>query len=45
MMLVEKRSGKWMVVVAQNTNSMPGHAPEEAGIRPPIDLPQPDETK
>jgi uncharacterized protein (TIGR02246 family) len=45
MMLVEKRSGKWMVVVAQNTNSMPGSAPEEAGIRPPIDLPQPDERK
>ena len=39
MMLVEKRQGKWMVVVAQNTNAMPGPVPEEAGIRSPITIP------
>ena len=42
MMLVEKHSGKWMVVVAQNTNSMPGPAPEEDGITSPILVPAAD---
>jgi len=39
-MVVEKRGGEWLVVEAQNTNSMPGPNPEMNGIKPPIVLPQ-----
>jgi uncharacterized protein (TIGR02246 family) len=39
-MIVEKRGGEWLVVEAQNTNSMPGLNPEMNGIKPPIVLPQ-----
>ena len=42
MMLVEKRSGKWMIVIAQNTNAMPGPSPEEDGITSPISVPAAD---
>ena len=39
-MVVEKRSGEWLVVAAQNTNWMPGPNPEMDGITPPIAFPQ-----
>jgi uncharacterized protein (TIGR02246 family) len=35
-MIVEKRGGEWLVVVAQNTNWIPGPNPEMEGITPPI---------
>ena len=38
-MIVEKRSGAWLVVAAQNTNWMPGPNPELNGIKPPIVFP------
>ncbi len=38
-MLVEKRSGEWLVVVAQNTNWIPGPNPELNAIKPPIVFP------
>ena len=38
-MLAEKRDGKWLVVVAQNTNQMTGPNPELQGITPPIAFP------
>jgi uncharacterized protein (TIGR02246 family) len=38
-MVVEKRSGKWLVVAAQNTNQMTGPNPELEGIKPPIVFP------
>jgi uncharacterized protein (TIGR02246 family) len=41
-MLVEKRSGQWLVVVAQNTNWLPGPNPELNGIKPPIVFPATD---
>ena len=39
-MLAEKRSGRWLVIVSQNSNGTPGHAPEEEGIAFPIELPE-----
>ena len=39
-MVVEKRSGAWLVVAAQNTNWLPGPNPELDGIKPGIALPQ-----
>jgi uncharacterized protein (TIGR02246 family) len=38
MMVVEKRAGDWTVVVAQNTNAIPGRSPEMAGLTFPIDV-------
>src|SRR5271170_8088477 len=38
-MLVEKRGGEWLVVVAQNTDWLPGPNPELKGIKPPIVFP------
>jgi uncharacterized protein (TIGR02246 family) len=38
-MIVEKRNGEWLVVVAQNTNQMPGPNPEIEGIKTPIAFP------
>lgn len=38
-MLSEKRSGKWLVITAQNTNGGPGNAPENEGLTFPIKLP------
>jgi len=38
-MIVEKQSGEWLVVVAQNTNWIPGPNPELNGIKPPIVFP------
>jgi uncharacterized protein (TIGR02246 family) len=38
-MIVEKRSGDWLVAVAQNTNQMTGPNPELEGIKPPIVFP------
>ena len=38
-MLAEKRNGKWLVVLAQNTNSGPKNAPEGEDITPPISVP------
>ena len=35
-MIVEKQSGEWLVVVAQNTNWIAGPNPELNGIKPPI---------
>ena len=37
--IVEKHSGDWLVVVAQNTNWIAGPNPELIGIKPPIVLP------
>jgi uncharacterized protein (TIGR02246 family) len=39
-MVVEKRGGEWLTVVAQNTNQMTGPNPELEGIKTPIALPQ-----
>jgi uncharacterized protein (TIGR02246 family) len=39
-MVAERRSGKWLVLLAQNTNYMPGAPPELAGIK--THLPRPD---
>jgi hypothetical protein len=38
-MIVEKQSGKWLVVVAQNTNWIAGPNPGLNGIKPPIVFP------
>ena len=38
-MVAEKRSGTWLVVVAQNTNAVLGVPPELAGIQTPIPIP------
>jgi len=38
-MVAQKRSGVWQVVVAQNTNAMPGTPPEIEGIKTPITIP------
>jgi uncharacterized protein (TIGR02246 family) len=38
-MIVEKQSGEWLVVVAQNTNWIAGPNPELNGIKPPIVFP------
>lgn len=40
-LVVEKRSGRWVVVVAQNTNSLLGTPPELEGIETPIPVPGP----
>jgi uncharacterized protein (TIGR02246 family) len=38
-MVAQKRSGAWQVVVAQNTNAMPGTPPEIQDIKTPITIP------
>jgi uncharacterized protein (TIGR02246 family) len=38
-MVAQKRSGAWQVVVAQNTNAIPGTPPEIEGIKTPIVIP------
>ena len=38
-MIAQKRNGVWQVVVAQNTNAMPGTPPEIQGIKTPIAVP------
>jgi uncharacterized protein (TIGR02246 family) len=38
-MIAQKRRGIWQVVVAQNTNAMPGIPPEIQDIKTPITLP------
>jgi uncharacterized protein (TIGR02246 family) len=38
-MVGEKRAGTWLVVVAQNTNAMPGIPPELQDIKTPIPIP------
>jgi uncharacterized protein (TIGR02246 family) len=38
-MVIEKISGEWMIVEAQNTNWVPGPNPELKGITPPIVFP------
>lgn len=38
-MIVEKQSGEWLVVVAQNTNQIPGPNPEMKDIESPITFP------
>ncbi len=38
-MVAEKRSGTWLVVVAQNTNAMLGIPPELQDIKTPIPIP------
>jgi uncharacterized protein (TIGR02246 family) len=35
-MILQKRRGEWLVVVAQNVNWLPGPNPELNGIKPPI---------
>lgn len=42
-MVAAKQDGGWLLVAAQNTNSISGTAPEEAGIKSPISIPQPDD--
>lgn len=37
-MLVEKRSGDWLIVAAQNSDFIPGPIPELDGIEPSIDF-------
>jgi hypothetical protein len=40
-MLAEKKpDATWLVVVAENTNRMPGSAPELEDIKPPIRVPE-----
>ena len=39
-MVVEKRAGRWLMIVAQNTNAGPGGAPEMAGLSSPLRLPR-----
>jgi hypothetical protein len=39
-MVAQKRSGAWQVVVAQNTNAMPGTRPEIQDIKTPITIPR-----
>jgi uncharacterized protein (TIGR02246 family) len=38
LMVAEKRQESWLVVVAQNTNHMPGSPPEMQGIASPIEF-------
>jgi hypothetical protein len=38
-MVVERRKGTWLVVVAQNTNAVLGVPPELQGIQTPIPIP------
>jgi uncharacterized protein (TIGR02246 family) len=38
-MIAQKRSDTWQVVVAQNTNAMPGTPPEIQDIKTPITIP------
>jgi uncharacterized protein (TIGR02246 family) len=38
-MVVERRIGKWLVVVSQNDNSFPGSPPEFKGIKSPMPIP------
>jgi uncharacterized protein (TIGR02246 family) len=42
-MVAEKRSGNWLVVVAQNTNAMLGIPPELQEIKTPIPIPGTDQ--
>jgi uncharacterized protein (TIGR02246 family) len=42
-MIVEKRGGAWLVVVAQNTNQIAGPNPELEGIKSPITFPKVEE--
>ena len=42
-MVAEKLGGEWLVVVAQNDNSIPGAPPEAQGIKNPIPIPGPDQ--
>jgi uncharacterized protein (TIGR02246 family) len=42
-MVAEKRSGTWLVVVAQNTNAMLGIPPELQDIKTPIPIPGTDQ--
>jgi len=42
-MVAEKRSGNWLVVVAQNTNAMLGIPPELQDIKTPIPIPGTDQ--
>jgi uncharacterized protein (TIGR02246 family) len=42
-MVAEKRSGAWLVVVAQNTNAMLGVPPELQDIKTPIPIPGTDQ--
>jgi uncharacterized protein (TIGR02246 family) len=38
-MVAEKRAGTWLVVAAQNDNSLPGTPPELGGIASPMPIP------
>ena len=38
-MVVEKQADRWVIVAAQNTNSIPGAAPESEGITSPMPMP------
>jgi hypothetical protein len=40
LMVAEKRQDNWLVVLAQNTNHMPGSPPEMQGINSPIEFPE-----
>lgn len=40
MMVAQKRDGRWLVVLAQNTNASPEMPPEAKGIDLPIRIPQ-----
>lgn len=42
-MVAEKRNGAWLVVAAQNDNSIPGAPPEAEGIANPIPIPGPNQ--
>jgi len=42
-MLAEKRAGTWLILVAQNDNSLPGAPPEAQGIENPIPIPGPNQ--
>ncbi len=42
-MVAEKRSGSWLVVVAQNTNAVLGIPPEREDIKTPIPIPGTDQ--
>ncbi len=41
-MVAQRRGGSWQVVVAQNTNAIPGRPPEIEGIKTPIVIPDMD---
>jgi hypothetical protein len=38
-MVAAKRTGSWLVVAAQNDNSLPGLPPEFEGITSPMPIP------